>query len=548
MSQSDTQPWWRGAVIYQVYPRSFLDSNGDGVGDLPGISAGLDYIKGLGVDALWISPFFKSPMKDFGYDVADYRTVDPLYGSNADFEALVAAAHERDLRVVIDLVLPHSSAQHPWFQESRRSRDNGKADWYVWADAKRDGTPPNNWLAVFGGPAWSWDAQRCQYYYHHFLEEQPNLNWNNPEVVAAMLDVIRFWLDRGVDGLRLDAISTLVCDPDLRDNPPVGRYSPAADIAGTKANPFTHQEHMFECDQPHLPGLFTRLRRLTDSYPGAFMLGEIADVDSIDATARYTQGRDRLHTGYTFQFTQPEFGVDRLQHVIGRMEREIGDGWPTWAFSNHDCIRVATRWGSLPGLDGKRDALARQLLALLLSLRGSLCLYQGEELGLPEADIPYEQMVDPWGVRFYPTFKGRDGCRTPMPWRHDRPHGGFTEGAPWLPVPEEHLVLAVDRQEANPDSVLQTCRLLLRWRKAHPALVTGSLALLDTTAPIFAIERAEGGERILCVFNLSNAPAQFAAAGDWQPLDGHGCAAAAFDGRTVSLPPFGVFFAGRRDE
>jgi alpha-glucosidase len=535
-----THPWWRGAIIYQVYPRSFLDSSGDGIGDLPGIRAGLDHIASLGVDAIWISPFFRSPMKDFGYDVADYRGVDPIFGSDGDFDLLVAEAHARGLRLIIDLVLPHSSDQHPWFQESRASRDNPKADWYVWADPKPDGSPPTNWLSVFGGPAWQWDPRRGQYYLHHFLREQPNLDWNNPAVVEAMLGEARFWLDRGVDGFRLDAITTLVHDPALRDNPPRDPSEPTLDVVVPLFSPHLLQAHVHDRDQPQILGLLERLRALVEPY-GGFMMGEIADVDAVSATARYT-GSARLHTGYSFQLTYDEFGTDRLRRVVRAFEAAVLEGWTSYAFSNHDVRRAVSRWGALPELGGDRVALARLLLACLFTLRGTACLYQGEELGLTQVELPYDRLVDPVGIEFWPLFKGRDGCRTPIPWRAGAPAAGFTTGEPWLPIPDEHRAMAVDVQERDPSSVLAACRGFLRFRKAHPALRTGDIALRDTAGPIWAFERTDPTERLLCVFNLSNRAASWTIdEGTWRALDGHGFSSR-LDGRTVHLPPFGAFF------
>jgi alpha-glucosidase len=539
-------PWWRGAIIYQVYPRSFLDTDGDGIGDLAGVRARLDHIAGLGVDAVWLSPFYRSPMKDFGYDVADHCAVDPALGSLADFDALLADAHARGLRVIVDLVLPHTSDQHRWFQESRSSRDNPRADWYVWADPKPDGTPPNNWLSVFGGSAWQWEARRGQYYLHHFLRAQPNLNWHEPEVVDAMLGEARFWLERGVDGFRLDAITTLVHDPQLRDNPPEDLTQPSLDLPGPVFSPFRLQTHLHDRDQPQILGLLERLRALVDQY-GAFTMGEVADVDSAAATARYTGGTRRLHTAYSFQLTHDEFGVDRFRRVVRAFEAAIGDGWTTYAFSNHDVPRVVSRWERLPELSGDRAALARLLFACLFTMRGNACLYQGEELGLTETGLPLERLVDPWGVEFAPLFMGRDGCRTPMPWRAADHAAGFTSGEPWLPIPDEHRRLAVDAQDGDPSSVLAACRRLLGFRKAHPALVVGSLALRESASPVWAVERAEADERVLCVFNLSNRPASWTIepAGTWRPLDGHGFTSR-LEGGTVHLPAFGAFFAAAR--
>jgi len=537
-----THPWWRGAVIYQIYPRSFRDSNGDGIGDLPGIIAGLDHVADLGVDAIWISPFFRSPMKDFGYDVADYRAVDPIFGEDADVDRLVAAAHARGLRVLIDLVLPHSSDQHPWFLESRAGRDNPRSDWYVWADARPDGSPPTNWLAVFGGPSWQWEARRQQYYLHHFLREQPNLNWHNPAVVDAMLGEARFWLDRGIDGFRLDAITTLVHDPLLRNNPPRDRTGAGVDIPGPVFSPYRYQDHVHDRDQPQILALLERVRALVEPY-GAFTMGEIGDVDSVAAMARYTSAA-RLHTGYSFMLTRPVFDREHLRRVVHAFETQVVDGWTTYAFSNHDVPRAVSRWGTLPDLSGDREALASLLLACLFSLRGSVCLYQGEELGLTEAIVPRDRLVDPWGIEFWPVFPGRDGSRTPIPWQAGAPAAGFTTGEPWLPIPDEHRAMAIDAQAAAPDSVLARCRQLLRFRKAHPALRTGSLALRDAPAPLWAFERHDGSERLLCVLNLSNQPASCPLEPGWAALDGHGFPSRV-EGGVLHLPAFGAFFGGR---
>lgn len=535
-----TSPWWRGAVIYQVYPRSFLDTDGDGIGDLAGIVEKMGYIASLGVNALWVSPFFKSPMKDYGYDVSDYRAVDPMFGGDADADRLIEAAHDHGLKLIIDMVLAHSSDQHAWFEESRVSRDNPKADWYVWADPKPDGTPPNNWLSVFGGPAWQWESRRRQYYLRHFLKSQPNLNWHNPEVVRAMMGEVRFWLDRGVDGLRLDAITTMVHDQALRDNPPLAPGS-HSDVAGTPDNPFTYQEHRHSRDRPEIMERFAELRSLVDRYPDRFLMGEIADVDTIAVSAKYTKGSGALHSCYNFQFTHEAFDRAHLTSVVSRTEQALEDGWITYAFGNHDVMRAVSRWRRLAPLAGDDPALAKLLMACLFSLRGGACLYQGEELGLTEADIAFEDLRDPWGIEFWPRFKGRDGCRTPMPWRSDAPAGGFSGGTPWLPLADDHRPLAVDRQEADPDSPLNFCRRFLAWRKTRPALLAGDIAILETEDPVFAFERSRDGERLVCAFNIANRETVIEAGDDWTPLPAPGAAATLKDGR-LTLPPFGTFF------
>ncbi|MET0813627.1 MAG: alpha-amylase family glycosyl hydrolase, partial [Pseudoxanthomonas sp.] len=402
--------WWRGAVIYQIYPRSFMDTDGNGVGDLPGIVDKLDYIASLGVDAIWISPFFKSPMADFGYDIADYRDVDPLFGTLADFDRLLAKAHGLGIRVMIDQVLSHCSVEHEWFKESRESRDNPKADWYVWADAKPDGTPPNNWMSLFGGVAWRWEPRRGQYYLHNFLSSQPDLNFHNPAVQQATLDNVGYWLEKGVDGLRLDAINFCFHDRQLRDNP----AKPVAERVGrgfSPDNPYAFQYHHYNNTQPENLVFLEDLRALLDRYPEATTLGEISSEDSLATMGEYVNER-RLHMGYSFELLTEDFSAAYIRGTVENLEAKMSEGWPCWAISNHDVQRAVTRWGGATA----SDTFAKQLVALVCWLRGSVCLYLGEELGLGEADVPYEALQDPYGKTFWPNFKGRDGCRTPMPW------------------------------------------------------------------------------------------------------------------------------------
>jgi alpha-glucosidase len=534
--------WWRGAIIYQVYPRSFLDSNDDGTGDLTGITRRLDYIAGLGIDAIWISPFFKSPMRDFGYDVADYRTVDPIFGTNADFNALLLAAHERGLKIIIDMVLGHTSDRHRWFQESSQNRTNPKADWYIWSDPNPDGTPPNNWLSIFGGSAWQWDARRRQYYLHHYLRGQPNLNWHNQEVVEAMFGEVRFWLDAGVDGLRLDAITTLTHDPELRSNPPLNPDPADTLLLPAANNPFYWQHLVHTRDQERTLELLGELRALVNQYDDRYLIGEVADVEMISVSAKYTRTGEHLHSCYNFELMQRAFSVVSLSEVIAKTEAVLLGGWTTWAMSNHDNLRVVTRAGQSLESHGKERALAKMLLAALLSFRGGACVYQGEELGLTEAEIAFEDLQDPFGIEFWPDFKGRDGCRTPMPWSSGLPNGGFSIAKPWLPVRREHLALAVEDQEKDPDSVLQMFKRFTAWRKQHPALVTGDLALVQANESILAFERRGNGERILCFFNFSNRDVSQPVAGPWRPLEGHGLDSARSEQDTVLLAPFGVWF------
>ena len=527
--------WWRGGIIYQVYPRSFMDSNGDGVGDLPGIAARMGYIADLGVDAVWISPFFASPMCDFGYDVSDYRAVDPIFGTLADFDAVLAEAHKYGLKVMIDLVVSHTSNRHPWFVESSRDRTNAKADWYTWVDPRADGTPPNNWLSHFGGPAWTWNARRRQYYFHNFLTQQPDLNYHNPEVREAILDVFRFWLDRGVDGFRLDTVNMYFQDRSLRDNPPCPPEKAISDY-----DPYDFQIHIHDKSQPENLAFLEEVRRLTDRYPGVAMVGEIgADSDSAGPLlASYTEAGKRLHMSYVFELLLAEYGAAGIRGVIERLSAAVGDGWICWSMSNHDVRRVVSRWG----LEERAERAAPMLLALLLSLRGSACIYEGEELGLVEADIPFELVRDPHGKAMWPEFKGRDGCRTPMPWRAGEAGAGFTAGEPWLPIPVEHRLRAVDVQEGDAGSVLNRCRGFISWRGKQPLFAAGDMTFVDAGGEVLAFLRRSGGREMLAAFNLGDVPARFAAPfADLVSLDGHG-----FGGRLVGgeihLDGFDAFF------
>ena len=504
--------WWRGAVIYQIYPRSFLDSNADGVGDLPGITQRLDYVASLGVDAIWISPFFKSPMKDFGYDVSDYRDVDPLFGTLADFDTLLARAHQLGLRVMIDQVLSHTSDQHAWFQESRLSRDNPKHDWYVWADARPDGTPPNNWLSVFGGSAWQWDTRRRQYYLHSFLTSQPDLNFHNPLVQDAVLGEVRFWCEKGVDGFRFDACNHQVHDALLRDNPPAG----GDDVSTVRAdNPYAMQRHLHDKSQPENLVFLERLRCVLDAF-GAASIGEVGDEHSPPIMADYTEAGKRLHMAYSFSLLTNRCTPAHLRSEVEALEREIArtGGWGCWALSNHDVPRIATRWSATGQADPRQ---ARMLLAMLLSLRGSICLYQGEELGLPEADVPFERLQDPYGMAFWPEFKGRDGCRTPMPWVADDAQGGFSLVEPWLPVSASQRAMGVDVQEAEAASTLHAARALLAWRRTSAVIHAGDLRFLDTERDdVLVFERTLGQDRRLLAFNFSGTEVSFSLPSGWQ--------------------------------
>ena len=495
----DDPDWWRGAVIYQIYPRSFQDSNDDGIGDLLGIAQRLPHVASLGVDAIWISPFFKSPMKDFGYDVSDYCDVDPMFGTLADFDILISTAHRLGLKVLIDLVLSHTSEEHPWFKESRSSHDNAKANWYVWADAKPDGTPPNNWMSIFGGSSWAWDTTRCQYYMHNFLHEQPDLNFHEPEVQEALLKVADFWLARGVNGFRLDTINFYVHDKELRDNPALAPEDRNPIIAPA-VNPYTWQNHLYDKNRPENLEFLKKLRALLNNYNAA-AVGEIGDDQrGLEILGEYTSGGDKMHMSYAFELlsTKPPT-PDYVRQTMENLDRAAPEGWACWAFSNHDVPRHASRWQLT-------DQAARLFTTFMMRLRGSACIYQGEELGLPEADVPFEDLQDPYGIRFWPAFKGRDGCRTPMVWEASNQNGGFTAGHPWLPVFHDHLHRNASAQEQDPAAILHHYRRAIAFRHAYPALRKGTLTELGSENTILHFKREHEGQTVFCAFNLSGDP------------------------------------------
>ena len=531
--------WWRGAVIYQIYPRSFQDHNGDGVGDLVGITERLDYVADLGVDAIWLSPFFTSPMKDFGYDVSNYRDVDPLFGTIGDFDRLVEKAHSLKLKVIIDQVISHCSDKHPWFAESRLNRTNEKHDWFVWADPKPDGTPPNNWLSIFGGSAWTWDSRRMQYYMHNFLASQPDLNFHNPAVQDAQLDNMRFWLERGIDGFRLDTVNFYFHSLGLESNPVVKPEDFNASTAPA-VNPYNFQEHLYDKSQPENATFMERIRALLDEYGAKTSVGEIGDSQhQLEVMSQYTSGTNRLHMAYTFDYLGGEFSAAHFRKAIDLTERDAPDGWICLAFSNHDVVRHISRWAT----HGQQEQFTRLACTMLLSMRGSVCLYQGEELGLTEAELAFEDLVDPYGIEFWPQFKGRDGCRTPMVWQTQSQQGGFTTATrAWLPVPADHMTKAVDRQVTDPTSVLSHYKAMLAFRKAHPALIRGTIKTLDAPDGVLAFLREGEGERLYCVFNMSEKPAAVtlpagfhvtasdAPGIDYEPQEG-----------ALSLAPFGAY-------
>ncbi len=477
-------PWWQTAVFYQIYPRSFLDTSGNGVGDLEGIRRKLDHLVWLGVDALWISPFFRSPMKDYGYDVSDYCDVDPLFGSLTDFDRLLADAHARGLRLIVDWVPNHTSDQHPWFQEARRSRAAAKRDWYIWRDGSPE-RPPNNWRAAFTrGPAWTWDTDTQQWYLHLFLPEQPDLNWANPEVVAAMHATLRFWLERGVDGFRMDVIHCIGKDPALPDVPAERAIIPACALN--------------DVDVTH--GLLREIRRVLEAWPGErVMVGEVG-VPWTDVMARYYGHGDEVHLAFNFPAIFAPWKADAWREQIERAARELDPrgAWPTWVLSNHDNARHRTRYGS--------EARARAAAVLLLGLRGTPFLYAGEELGLEDAQVPAARVLDPGG---------RDGCRAPIPWQAGPTHGWVAADA-WLPWPPEAERRNVTALRADPTSILHLYRRLLAARRASPALRAGSLTRVDAPAGVLAWERALTDDRRLVLVNFHDEPAEVAVTGEWR--------------------------------
>lgn len=520
--------WWRGSVTYQVYPRSFQDDSGDGIGDLKGITRRLPHLARLGVDAVWLSPIFRSPMADMGYDVSDYCDIDPLFGTLADFDEMVRVAHDLGLRVIIDQVISHSSDKHPFFAESRASRDNPRAEWYVWADARPDGTPPNNWVSVFGGPAWEWDTRRRQYYLHNFLTSQPDFNYHNPAVQDWALSVLRFWLERGVDGFRIDTVNYYFHDNKLRDNGP----SPDRKDNLPAVNPYDMQDHVYSKTRPENIGWLERMRALLDEYPDRTMVGEVGDAPwrAVQIMADYTSGA-RLHMAYSFDLLGPEFTADHFRSKIEGFFNGAPDGWPMWAFSNHDVIRHASRWEKF----GPVDDVAKLACAMLLGFEGSICLYQGEELGQTETDILYEELTDPPGFKFWPEYKGRDGCRTPMVWDGSA-NGGFSTVKPWLPVKPPQLARNVAGQDGQAGSVLEFYRAMLAFRKGS-ALSGRGTRFLDVAEPVLAFTR---GDALLCLFNLSDQSQSLHVAGVGGvagPSQG-----AALAGQGLTLAPLGFAF------
>jgi alpha-glucosidase len=494
MAEVDRYEWWQKGIVYQVYPRSFMDANGDGVGDLPGVIDRLDHLRWLGVDAVWLSPIYPSPMADFGYDVADYCDVHPLFGTLADFDRLVAEAHRRGLKVILDFVPNHTSDRHPWFVESRSSRTSPKRDWYIWRDPAPGGGPPNNWLSNFGGPAWRFDEASGQYYFHCFLKEQPDLNWRNPQVRRAMFDVLRFWLDRGVDGFRVDVIYHIVKDDQFRDNPRNPEYRPGQ-------NP--HHEFLatYISDRPEVHDIIAGMRRVIDEYDGRMLVGEIyLPVERL--VTYYGEGGQGVHMPFNFQLITMPWNARTISGAIRHYEDSLpAYGWPNWVLGNHDNPRVASRVGR---------AQARLAAMLLLTLRGTPTLYYGDEIGMTDVPIPPAAVQDPFEKNVPGMGLGRDPERTPMQW-DDSPGAGFTRPGvePWLPLARDAVEVNVARQRDDPTSFLALYRRLIALRRREPALSVGAyepLAVPADAGELIAYRRGDGDRRLLVVLNLGDEP------------------------------------------
>jgi len=527
-----SEPWWQDAVFYEIYPRSFADSNNDGVGDLRGIAGKLDYLQELGVDAIWISPCFPSPQVDFGYDVSDYENIDPMYGTLADFDFLASEAKKRNIHIILDFVVNHTSDQHKWFLDSKSSRTSPYRDWYIWRDGKGPGEPPNNWVSAFGGSAWKFDPTTNQYYYHFFYPEQPDLNWRNPAVKEAMFDVTRWWYRRGVSGFRLDAVDTLFEDPNLRDNPIL---RPGKNAFG---DPFA--QNKYNTKLPEVHDVLRGLRKVADEYD-AVLIGETWTADVAELDRYYGKGNNELQLPMDFLFTM----VNKLSPAEFRKqiaEVDAATGWPTFVISNHDIARSYDRYG-----DGKHnDQIAKLMAGLYLTLRGTPIMYYGEEIGMKTTPpTRREDVKDPIGRKGWPREKGRDGERTPMQW-DDSDHAGFSKGTPWLPVPPTYKTHNVAEESKDPDSVLEFYKSVLKLRHTNAALLHGKYkAINEEDANVLSYLRVYGNQAVVVALNMSEAPRKVTV-----ELRGNGFASvkallvtekSAAQGTEISLQPFGVF-------
>lgn len=485
---SEQRLWWRDGVIYQIYPRSFADSNGDGIGDLNGIVDHLDYLEELGVDAIWLSPIYPSPDVDFGYDVADYKAIDPKFGTMDDFDRLTREAHRRGIRIVLDLVLNHTSDQHPWFRDSARATDSPRRDWYIWRKPRPGGGPPNNWQSVFGGPAWEFNPATGEYYYHMFYKEQPDLNWRNPAVRKEMLDVFRFWLERGVDGFRLDVFNLYFKHPEMPDNP---------SKLGLRG--FDRQHHIHDQDQPEMMPLLAEIRALLDSYPERYAIGETFEGHDNPRRAAQYCGDGKLHAAFSFEFTKSPWRAADFLGAIQRWESALPeDAWPNYVLNNHDVPRTASRFGK-----GESDERLKVAAALLLTQRGTPYLYYGEEIGMRDIQVRRSEIQDPVGRRFWPFYKGRDGCRAPMQW-DGSVNAGFSLKEPWLPVHPDYVTRNVAAQRGDPDSLFAFYRKLIALRKEVPVLRRGmTVPLTSDPRTVLAYLKQAGEQTALVALNFS---------------------------------------------
>ncbi|MCE7063776.1 alpha-amylase family glycosyl hydrolase [Dyadobacter sp. CY326] len=493
-SASSKHLWWQSGVIYQIYPRSFKDSDGDGVGDIQGIISKLDYLEWLGVDCIWLSPIFSSPMADFGYDISDYRCIHPLFGTMNDLDKLLSEVHHRDMKLLLDLVPNHTSDQHPWFLESRSSRDNPKSDWYIWHDGKEGGSLPNNWLSVFGGNAWEWDELRQQYYYHAFLKQQPDLNWRHPEVQEAMLDMMRFWLEKGVDGFRVDVMWHMIKDEQLRDNPPApGSPSEAEQLS------YDHLMPVYSTDQPEVHDIVRMMRALTNEYDERVLIGEIyLPIDKL--VTYYGKDNDESHLPFNFQLLTLPWDALQIAAAIEEYEGALPpDGWPNWVLGNHDKPRISSRVGI---------AQAKVAALMLLTLRGTPTMYYGDEIGMRDVPIPLDEIVDPQGLNMPDLDISRDPARTPMQW-NNQPNSGFSYNKPWLRLPMNFGRVNVEMQKDDAYSQLTFYRALLEIRKENAALHIGSYAPVYADQQLIAYIREWGNDRFLIILNLSHRTAYF---------------------------------------
>lgn len=500
--EQNIQEWWKKEIIYQIYPRSFKDSNGDGVGDIPGIIEKLGYLENLGVKGIWICPIYPSPMVDFGYDITDYTGIHPVYGTMKDFERLVEEVHRRDMKLLLDYVPNHTSNKHPWFIESRSSRDNPKRDWYIWQDPGPGGGPPNNWLSAFGGSGWEFDEQTGQYYYHAYLKEQPDLNWRNSEVQDAMLDVMRFWLEKGVDGLRVDAVWHIIKDKKFRDDPPNPDYNPKT------MTPYYRLKSKYSADRPEVHKVIEKMRKVTDEYEDRVMVGEI--YLPVKELMAYHQLNDLgAHLPFNFQLINLPWNARNLETVVNEYENLLpSESWPNWVLGNHDRPRIASRVG---------QKQARVAAVLLLTLRGTPTMYYGDELGMKGVPLPPHQVKDPFENNVPGQGFGRDPVRTPMQWNPSK-NAGFTQGTPWLPLMDDFKELNVERELKNPDSMLSLYRRLINLRTAEPALNTGAYQPITSEGNLYCFKRTSPDKEFLIVLNMSNTEETFSGTTSWNGI------------------------------